>query len=114
MHLVQRAAASASMTPDDLLNAVVEQWIAKHDNLGLVGDRKAQAMAVAYLVSTSSQAVLSRMTELVSIWVGSLADSEEEASSETLYDTELALDADEQDTTESIRRSKVRSSCLVD
>lgn len=68
-------------------------------------------MAVAYLVATNSQAVLSRMTELVSIWVGCLADAEEEASSNALFDTELALDAEEQDTNESVRRSKVRGRC---
>lgn len=82
MRLVEQAAARANASPDDLLHVIVDQWLAKHDNLGMIGDRRSQAMAMAYLTGTGSPTILRRMPELVSVWVGCLADAEEEAGDE--------------------------------
>ena len=82
VRLVEQAAARAYASPDNLLHLIVDQWLAKHDNLGMIGDRRSQAMAMAYLAGMGSPAILRRMPELVSVWVGCLADAEEEAGDE--------------------------------
>lgn len=51
------------------------------------GQRKLVALALAYLVPTTSPVILSRLADLVSLWSSVLAQTEENESGECVQQT---------------------------
>ncbi|GAA5889895.1 hypothetical protein JCM5296_003642 [Sporobolomyces johnsonii] len=75
--LVQATAARTGSSADEILGVVVNQFIERLDNLSQGGQRKLVALALAYLIPTTNAVILSRLPDLVVLWSGVLAQTEE-------------------------------------
>ncbi|GAA6061030.1 hypothetical protein JCM10212_004604 [Sporobolomyces blumeae] len=75
--LIASAAGRRESSPDEVLSLVLEQFIERLDNMSSGGQRKLVALALANLVTTTDTVVLSRLADLVALWSGVMAQTEE-------------------------------------
>ncbi|GJN91530.1 hypothetical protein Rhopal_004553-T1 [Rhodotorula paludigena] len=108
-HLVASSAARTGASPGQIVDMVVTQFVDRLDNMSQGGQRKLVALALAYLVPTTSPVVLSRLADLVSLWSSVLAQTEENESGDAeLYhipdDYQSDVEVDYTETLETARR----------
>ncbi|GAA5831223.1 hypothetical protein JCM3766R1_002972 [Sporobolomyces carnicolor] len=75
--LVTSTASRTNTSSDHLLSLLLRQFIDRMDNLSQGGQRKIVALALAELVVTTNPIVLSQLGDLVALWSGVLAQTEE-------------------------------------
>ncbi|CEQ38881.1 SPOSA6832_00361, partial [Sporobolomyces salmonicolor] len=110
--LVQATATRTGSSADEILGVVVNQFIERVDNFSQGGQRKLIALALAYLVPTTSAVILSRLPDLVSVWSGVLAQTEEtqEGDAELYHipdDYQSDIEVDYTETLETTRRQEL-------
>ncbi|BGP36629.1 hypothetical protein JCM10449v2_000530 [Rhodotorula kratochvilovae] len=116
--LVSASAARTGSSADAILDALLVQFVDRLDNMSQGGQRKLAALALAYLVPTTSPVVLGRLADLVSLWSSVLALTEESAAGDAaLYhddgeepyampdDYQSDVDVDYTETLETARRT---------
>ncbi|GAA5891120.1 hypothetical protein JCM6882_006430 [Rhodosporidiobolus microsporus] len=107
--LLAATASRTGSTADQLLDLIITQFTERLDNMSQGGQRKLAALALAYLVPTTSHAVLNRLPDLVSLWSSVLALTEETDSGDAeLYnipdDYQSDIEVDYNETLETKRR----------
>ncbi|GAA5940300.1 karyopherin KAP120 [Sporobolomyces koalae] len=106
--------ARTNTSSDHLLGLVINQFVERLDNMSQAGQRKVVALALANLTATTNPVVLSRLSDLVALWSGVLAQTEEtqEGDAELYHVVEDYTSDIEQDYTETLeteRRSALSS-----
>ncbi|GAA5872418.1 hypothetical protein JCM16303_004510 [Sporobolomyces ruberrimus] len=112
--LVASTAARTNTPPDHLLSIILNQFVDRLDNMSQGGQRKLVALALAELVATTNPIVLSRLADLVALWSGVLAQTEEtqEGDAELYHvsdDYGSEIDYDYAETLETQRKTALSS-----
>ncbi|GAA5950880.1 hypothetical protein JCM3765_004618 [Sporobolomyces pararoseus] len=75
--LLESTANRTGTSSDHLLSIILDQFIERLDNMSQAGQRKLVALALSELVVTRNRIVLEKLGDLISLWSGVLAQTEE-------------------------------------
>jgi len=82
VQLVQSWAVRHGHSPDEVLTAILNEWIERIDYMAQGGQRKLTALALAYLLPTNHPVVLDHLQDYVPLWNSVMAQTEEDVNGE--------------------------------
>ncbi|POY71320.1 hypothetical protein BMF94_5632 [Rhodotorula taiwanensis] len=112
--LVAAAASRSGASADAILDTIITQYVDRLDNMSQGRQRKLAALALAYLVPTTSPTMLGRLSDFIALWSSVLAQTEEtEQGDAELYhipdDYQSDVEVDYTETLETQRRQALSS-----